>query len=57
MIHGFYCKIWVEKREILELFKRRLKMTGTTKNEIGNIMYEMQEARKGTKPMNFLNVH
>jgi AraC-like DNA-binding protein len=43
-------------RNVLELCKRGLKTTGTTKNEIGGIVEEMQGASKGRKLISLLTI-
>lgn len=45
-----------EIKNLLELSKRGLKMTGTVRENIGKIMEEIQEAEKGRKLISLLNI-
>ena len=46
----------VDIRNVFELCKRGLKMTGATRSEAGGIMGSMQEAGKGRKLINLLTI-
>ncbi len=45
-----------EIKNLLELSKRGLKMKGTVRKDIGKIMEEIQQAEKGRKLINLLNI-